>query len=194
MASDSKAQNRARARAWTWPGIWPGPGSWPAGGTRAAPGISGPRSGFFTATKLRQWAAEEVATAHLLLWLAVAYGFGVVLYFTADHEPAWWAGIGVALVSAGFAVVLRRNLVAFVLALLDSRGLPRQKRRGAETAETTIATPVIDNQPPGAALFGIGRDRRRLCRAERRKWESQHADRTWTCICASRCLRLSAAG
>jgi len=81
------------------------------------PGISGPRSEFLVATKLRQWAAEEVATAHLLPWLAVAYGFGIVLYFTAEHEPAWWAGTALAVASAGFAVMLRRNLVAFVVAL-----------------------------------------------------------------------------
>jgi hypothetical protein len=109
VALDS-TQSRVRGRAGTT--------TWPVGNAPAAPGLAGPRFGFFTAAKLRQWVAEEVATAHLLPWLAVAYGFGVVLYFTADHEPAWWAGTALAAVSAGFAVMLRRHLVAFVIALV----------------------------------------------------------------------------
>ena len=30
----------------------------------------------------------------MLPWLPVAFGLGIALYFTADHEPAWWAGLG----------------------------------------------------------------------------------------------------
>ena len=35
-----------------------------------------------------QWAAQELTTGRLLPWFAVAYGTGVVLYFTAEREPA----------------------------------------------------------------------------------------------------------
>ena len=42
-----------------------------------------------------QWAVAEVAPGRLMPWLPVAFGFGIVAYFTADREPAWWAAIGV---------------------------------------------------------------------------------------------------
>ena len=34
---------------------------------------------------ISQWAAAEVAPGRLLPWLPVAYGFGIVAYFTADR-------------------------------------------------------------------------------------------------------------
>jgi competence protein ComEC len=40
---------------------------------------------------LSQWALAEVAPGRLVPWLPVAFGFGIVGYFTADREPAWWA-------------------------------------------------------------------------------------------------------
>jgi hypothetical protein len=33
----------------------------------------------------------ELAVGRLLPWLAVAYGFGIVLYFTAERAPRWSA-------------------------------------------------------------------------------------------------------
>ena len=40
---------------------------------------------------LSQWALAEVAPGRLVPWLPVAFGFGIVGYFTADREPAAWA-------------------------------------------------------------------------------------------------------
>ena len=40
---------------------------------------------------LAEWAIAEVAPGRLLPWLPVAFGFGIVGYFAADREPAWWA-------------------------------------------------------------------------------------------------------
>ena len=40
-------------------------------------------------TLLAQWAVAEVAPGRLVPWLAVAFGLGIVGYFTADREPAW---------------------------------------------------------------------------------------------------------
>ena len=34
----------------------------------------------------------EVGAGRLLPWLPVAFGLGIAIYFTADREPAWWAG------------------------------------------------------------------------------------------------------
>jgi hypothetical protein len=62
------------------------------------------------------WLAE-VGTGRLLPWFAVAFGAGVVLYFTAEREPAWWAASGLMAAGAIAAVLLRRHPVAFVLGL-----------------------------------------------------------------------------
>jgi competence protein ComEC len=52
-----------------------------------------------------------------LPWFAIAYGAGVVLYFTAEREPALWAAaVPAALFSLG-AVLLRRQIVPHVIAL-----------------------------------------------------------------------------
>ena len=156
-------QSGGRARATT------GATTWPVGGAPAAPGhapgFAGPRSGFFIATKLRQWAAEEVAAAHLLPWLAVAFGFGIVLYFTAEHEPAWWAGTGLAIVSAAGAIALRRHLAAFVAALLIFAAAAGFATATIKTA--LIAHPVLRGYASSVTVAGF---------VELRE-ESQHTDR-----------------
>ena len=64
-----------------------------------------------------EWAVAEVAPGRLFPWLAVSFGTGIVLYFAADREPAWWATIALALVAAATAVGARRRHVGFPLAL-----------------------------------------------------------------------------
>ena len=59
----------------------------------------------------------EVGAGRLLPWFAVAFGAGIVLYFTAEHEPAVWAASGLAIVAIVAAVLLRRRPLGFVLAL-----------------------------------------------------------------------------
>jgi competence protein ComEC len=114
---------------------------------------------------LRQWAAEEVAAAHLLPWLAVAFGFGIVLYFTAEHEPAWWAGTGLAIASVAGAVALRRHLAAFVAALLIFAAAAGFAVATIKTA--VIAHPVLRAYASSVTVAGF---------VELRE-ESQHTDR-----------------
>jgi competence protein ComEC len=64
-----------------------------------------------------QWALAEVAPGRLMPWLAIAFGFGIVIYFTADHEPVWWAALGAAIAGTTIAVLSRRHAVAFPLTL-----------------------------------------------------------------------------
>jgi competence protein ComEC len=59
----------------------------------------------------------EIAPGRLVPWMAVAFGFGIVIYFTADHEPAWWAASALALVAVAVAILARRRPVGFPLAL-----------------------------------------------------------------------------
>ncbi|HEY1474605.1 MAG TPA: ComEC/Rec2 family competence protein [Pseudolabrys sp.] len=66
---------------------------------------------------LSEWALGEVAPGRLLPWLAVAFGFGIVGYFTADREPATWAAAALALVGVLVAILARHRPVGFPLAL-----------------------------------------------------------------------------
>src|SRR5690349_631835 len=86
-----------RRRAFIWPDSLPGFG-------RAA-------------EQLRNWAIADTGPGRLLPWLPVAFGLGIALYFTADREPAWWAGSGLAALCCAIAVVARRRPIAFPVAL-----------------------------------------------------------------------------
>jgi len=102
---------RARAKAWTAE----------AEAARRRAGLALPEGVAGASSRLRrllaQWALAEVAPGRLMPWLAVAYGFGIVVYFTADHEPAWWAAIGFAFAAAAVAIGARQRPIGFSLAL-----------------------------------------------------------------------------
>ncbi|HZD88565.1 MAG TPA: ComEC/Rec2 family competence protein, partial [Pseudolabrys sp.] len=63
------------------------------------------------------WIAAELAPGRLVPWLPVAFGFGIVLYFTADREPAWWAALALGVTGIALALGARRSVVGLPLAL-----------------------------------------------------------------------------
>ena len=68
--------------------------------------------------RLRGYAAAEAGAGRLMPWLPVAFGFGIVIYFTAEQEPALWATAILAAVSVACAIVLRARSIGFSVALL----------------------------------------------------------------------------
>lgn len=50
-------------------------------------------------------------------WLPICFGFGIVLYFTADREPSVWAALALAAVFAAAAFFARKRPIAFPLML-----------------------------------------------------------------------------
>ena len=66
---------------------------------------------------LSEWTLAELAPGRLLPWLTIAFGFGIVGYFTADHEPAGWAALVAMVAGITIAILARRNSVGFPLAL-----------------------------------------------------------------------------
>jgi competence protein ComEC len=107
VVDEGRVENRARAGVRTWPvgrarspwdGIWP-------------------QAEFAVPARIRAWALAEVGAGRLLPWFAVAFGAGIVLYFAAEHEPAWWAASPLAVIAAIVPVLVRRRPVAFVIAL-----------------------------------------------------------------------------
>jgi competence protein ComEC len=156
----SRVPGRTPSRAWTSRAL-----TWPVDGVRQAWGVARPHAKFLVATKIRKWAAEEVTTGRLFPWFAIAYGFGIVFYFTAEREPACWAAIVLAIGCAAAAVALRRHLVAFAVAF----GVFAMAAGFAVATSKTalMAHPVLRFPASGVTISGF---------VELRE-ESQHTDR-----------------
>ena len=112
--------------------------TWPIDKVRQSWGAAWPHAEFAIPARVREWAAIEVGAGRLLPWFAVAFGTGIVLYFTAAHEPAVWAASGLAIVAVVTAVLLRRRPIGFVLAL-GFLGI------AAGFATATLKTALIDH-------------------------------------------------
>ena len=141
MAWGGETRPRARAVA----------GAIAAGGRRAASGDLAQR-----ADRLRQvlaaWAVAEVAPGRLLPWLAVAFGFGAVLYLDADTEPRIWAAAAAAAVTIALACLARHRPVAFPL-IAGIAGIAAGF--AVATAQTArIAHPVLRTPVGSATLSG----------------------------------------
>ncbi|MCW5680218.1 MAG: ComEC family competence protein [Xanthobacteraceae bacterium] len=67
---------------------------------------------------LRVAIAAEAEAGRFAPWLAVAFGSGVLLYFTAPAEPLWQLAAGLAVSLAALAFLMRERPVPFALALL----------------------------------------------------------------------------
>jgi len=127
------------------------------GGARPRSSVARPRAEFAVPARVREWIAEEASAGRLFPWFAVAFGLGIVFYFTADHEPMWWAASTLAAGCALLVVLLRRHAVAFVVALALS-GM------SAGFAAATIKKP---DQSSRSGISGLGRNHYGFCRASR---------------------------
>lgn len=67
-------------------------GTWPAGRAASAGGLAPAGLDLWTslAETLRAWRRAEAGAGRLLPWVPVAFGCGIALYFSADHEPVLW--------------------------------------------------------------------------------------------------------
>ncbi|MDI3471583.1 MAG: DNA internalization-related competence protein ComEC/Rec2 [Pseudolabrys sp.] len=67
--------------------------------------------------QLSRWLVAEFAPGRLLPWVPVAFGLGVVFYFTADHEPSLWAAGSLLIGCLAVAFATRRRPAAFPIAI-----------------------------------------------------------------------------
>jgi competence protein ComEC len=100
-----------------------------------------------------QWALAEVAPRRLLPWVPVAFGFGIVLYFTADRELALWAVHPVAVGAIAVVFLTRASAASFPLALGFAAIAAGFAIATAQTAR--IAHPVLQNTVASAAISGF---------------------------------------
>ncbi len=98
-------------------------------------------------------------------WLAVAYGLGVVLYFSAEREPIWWAALALAALGASSATMARRRRVGFPLALAFAALTGGFATATLHTA--WIAHPVLHRPAWGVAVTGFVESREERERSDR---------------------------
>jgi competence protein ComEC len=98
-------------------------------------------------------------------WLPVAFGFGIVGYFTADREPAWWATSALALAGMMVTFLAHRRPIGFPIALgfaACACGL------AIATLQTMrIAHPILQHPVPSVALAGFVEIREERERSDR---------------------------
>ncbi len=123
---------------------------------------------------LSQWALAELAPGRLGPWLPVAFGFGIVLYFTADREPAAWAALGAALAGAIVAFMLRRRAFGFAVALGFAATTAGFATATLQTAR--IAHPVLSFATWSAAVTGFVETREERARSDRIVVRVQHIE------------------
>src|SRR5436190_569553 len=83
-----------------------------------ARGVAGPISaGTFGDARdvIARWFATDTAAGRFMPWLPVFFGLGIVLYFSADHEPLLWAALPLAGGLAAAAYLARARAVVFPL-------------------------------------------------------------------------------
>src|SRR4030088_843117 len=129
-----RGRSRERTEAWR---------PWTAAGPR--PALVWPESladlARSFAEQVRRWALADVGPGRLVPWLAVAFGFGVVLYFTAEREPALWAAFCFFIAASAAAVLARQRPVAFPIALAIAAAAAGFAT--ATTKQVIIAHPVL---------------------------------------------------
>ena len=169
VAAKHKAQNRTRPGSIPGSIPWPEPLPWPGGG-QGARWSDWWRAQFNSPTRIREWAAQELSTGRLLPWFAVAYGAGVVLYFTAEREPALWAAMTVTGMSGLGAMLMHRQIVPqkIVLNVIALGLFAIALGFAVATLKTAlISHPVLRFAASGVTIAGF---------VELRE-ESQHTDR-----------------
>ena len=129
---------------------------WPAGLTEKVSWLRG---------LISQWALAEVAPGRLVPWLPVAFGFGIVVYFTADREPAWWAASALALGGIAVVVAARQRAIGFPLALGLAAVAAGFATATLQTAR--IAHPVLQFPVSSVTLSGFVEIREERERSDR---------------------------
>ena len=87
-------------------GTWP-----PSGAAQPVRGLTPPGFAAWAPhiARLREWARAEAGAGRLLPWVAVAFGIGIALYFTASHEPVLSVAVTAAATGAVAAFAMRRS-------------------------------------------------------------------------------------
>jgi len=140
VADTDRPPGRRRGVAQGIADVWPPRGAGQAGGALAAGRAAWPP----LVAKLRAWLRAEAGAGRLLPWVAVAFGGGIALYFSADHEPVPWVTALAALALCAGAFLLRRHrlFVTAVMIAALAAGFAVATSRTARVGHTVLARPL----------------------------------------------------
>src|SRR5262249_34941746 len=91
--------------------------TWDARRRESAWPVRLPRGVGEAAQSVRTWLVAEAAPGRLMPWLPIAFGTGIVLYFTAEREPSLLAAAGLFAGLSLAAVLARSRPIAFPVLL-----------------------------------------------------------------------------
>ena len=133
---------------------------------------------------LAHWVAAEVAPGRLVIWLPVAFAFGIVAYFTADREPAWWAAACLTAACIVVAILVRQWSIGFPLAL----GLAAIASGFAVATVQTVRIdhPILQQAISSASLAGFVEIREERERSDRIVVRVEHFDAPRTRVALDR--------
>ena len=161
MVRQSPHSERPRARAKAWAAT--------ADAARRPAGLLLPDGIVDAAGSLRGllsgWIAAELAPGRLMPWLPVAFGFGIVAYFSADREPAWWAALSATVTGFVLTLLTRHRPIGFPLVL----GLTAIAAGFATATLQTvrIAHPILRSPVTSAVVSGFVEVREERERSDR---------------------------
>jgi competence protein ComEC len=96
--------------------------------------------------------ALDFAPGRPILWLPVAFGAGIILYFAAAHEPFWWAGLALTTGCGAAAFALRASIVGFPAMLglaAIATGFTAATLKTHAISHAVLSTPVFSAQLSG---------------------------------------------
>jgi competence protein ComEC len=67
--------------------------------------------------RIHSWALAELGAGRLIPWIAIAFGCGIILYFSIDQEPALWAALLLLCIAVAIAVLGRRHFAGLALGI-----------------------------------------------------------------------------
>lgn len=100
-----------------------------------------------------QWLLAELAPGRLMPWVPVAFGAGIAGYFSADHEPAFWAVLPLAAGAVAVAFLARRRPFGFPLAVAAAAVLVGFAVATVHTAR--VGHPILQSPISSAVLAGF---------------------------------------
>jgi competence protein ComEC len=111
---------------------------------------------------VREWVAIEAGPGRLLPWLAIAFGSGIILYFSVSREPAPWAVALLLVATVAAAILLRHRSLAFATALgvaSVAAGFGCATFKRAIIAHPVLSTPIWNAELAGFVIARQERER-----------------------------------
>src|SRR4051812_42551057 len=139
MAEPGRPPGWRRGLAGVVADVWP-----PRGALAGGVPVIGSDAWPSFAARFKSWAREEAGAGRLLPWVPVAFGAGIALYFSADHQPVLWLSAAAAALLCVVAVLMRRHPLfpAAVMIAAAASGFAAATVKTARVAHPVLARPL----------------------------------------------------